>query len=55
MKFMDFLTGEVVVKNLTVLLALILVFSTNSAQATRVVLDNVPHYQWWYCFSALAV
>ena len=25
-----------------------LAFLSNSAQAARVVLDNVPHYNWWY-------
>ena len=27
---------------------LVLVFSSNSTQATRVVLDDVPRYDWWY-------
>ena len=35
-------------KKWAVLGVAILAFSSNSAQATRVVLDNVPHYEWWY-------
>ena len=35
-------------KKLVIFGILLLVFSSNSALATRVVLDNVPHYQWWY-------
>jgi len=35
-------------KRWAVLGVVILVFSSNSARATRVVLNNVPHYEHWY-------